>query len=142
MSSRTVAPPDDPVHWDSGVALKLAEGGRGQVSEDPVNPTGVEPERTEALLQLSDIVPPDHRGSSVQEPIAEPPARLHQSGPRLWTTDPVDPEPASVLEGLHRGTSSVRELALWIDATREAECLQPGLDIANRGTGVAQLEGE
>jgi hypothetical protein len=80
-----------PVDGHPGIALELTERGRGEVSEDPVHPTSVESEGTEALLQLSNVLASDHRSSPIQEAVAQAPACLDQGRPGLWATNTVDP---------------------------------------------------
>jgi len=122
----------DPIDRHSGVALEFTEGGRGQVAEDPVDPTGVEAQGTKPLLQLSDIIASNHGGSAVQEAITQSPACLDQRRPGLWTTDAVDPETAPMLEGLDGGPGAVAELAFEVDGAGQAEGVQPGLDVGHR----------
>ena len=103
-----MAAPAIPSTGTSGIALELAQRGRGQVPEDPVDPAGVESEGTEALLQLGNVVAPDHRGSPVEEAVAQAPTCLDQRRPGLWTADAVDPETSPVLEGLDSRPGTVR----------------------------------
>jgi hypothetical protein len=93
-------------------------------------------------LQLSDIVASDHRGSAIQETIAQAPTRLDQGRPRLWTTDAVDPEAPPVLEGLYRCSGAVPELTLGVDGAGQAEGVQPRLYIGDRSARIAGPEGE
>jgi len=134
--------PGDPIDGHSGIALEFTEGGGGQVAEDPVDSAGVETQCAQPLLQLSDVIASDHRGSAVQETIAQSPARLDQGRPRLWTTDTVDPETPTMLEGLDGRPGTVAELALGIDGAGEAEGVEPGLYVGDRCSCVARPEGE
>jgi hypothetical protein len=124
--------PGDPIDGHPGIALEFAEGGRGQVAEDPVDPAGIEAQGTEPLLQLGDVIASDHRGSAVQETVAQSPACLDQGGPGLWTTDAIDPEAPAMLEGFDSCSGAVPELALEVDGAGQAEGVEPGLHIGNR----------
>ncbi len=132
----------NPIDGYSGIALELTERGRGEVSEDPVDPARVESEGTQALLQLSNVIASDHRSSPIQEAVAQAPACLDQRRPGLWTTDPIDPQTSPVLEGLDSRSSTVREGALSVHGTGKAKRLQPSLDISNRSARIAKPEGE
>jgi hypothetical protein len=85
-------------------------------------------------LELSDIIAPQHRGSAIEKAIAQPPARLDQGRPRLWTTDTVDPETPPVLEGFYCGLGAIPELALGVESASQPERVQPSLDVTNRRT--------
>jgi hypothetical protein len=122
----------DPIDGYSGIALKFAEGGRRQVTEDPVDPAGVETQCAQPLLQLSDIVASDHGGSAVQETVTQSSACFDQRRPGLWTTDAVDPETAPMLEGLDRCSGAVAEPALSVDGAGQAEGVEPGLYVGHR----------
>jgi hypothetical protein len=132
----------NPIDGYSGIALELTERGRGEVSEDPVDPASVEAEGTEALLQLSNVIASDHRSSPIQEAVAQAPACLDQGRPGLWTTDAIDPQTSPVLEGFDSCSSTVLEVALSVRGTNETKCLQPSLDISNRCARIAGPEGE
>jgi hypothetical protein len=43
------------------------------------------------LLQVSDIVAPEHGGVEIQKTVSQAQACLDQSAPRLATAHPVDP---------------------------------------------------
>jgi hypothetical protein len=85
---------DDAVDGEAGVALELAEGTDGGVAEDAVDPTGVEAEGAQALLQLRHVVAPQHGGPAVQEAITQPKTGLHERVPGLGAADPVDAQAA------------------------------------------------
>ena len=102
-SSWRVAPPDDAVDGEAGVALELAERPHRGVAEDAVDPAGVEAQRAQALLQLGDVVTAQHGGPAVQEAVAEPETGLDQGVPGLRPADAVDPQAAQALEGLEGG---------------------------------------
>ena len=132
----------DPVDREPDVALEFAEGRGRQVAEDPVDPSGVEPQGTEPLLEFGDIVTPEHGGPTVEEPVAEPAARLDQCGPRLATAHAVDPEPPPVLERLDRRPGPFAELPVLVDARGEAQLSQAQLDIRDGLSLVAESESD
>ena len=131
-SSRDGGRPGDAVDGQAGVALELAERGRGQVAEDAVDPPGVEPERAQPLLQLGHVVAPQHRGAAVEEAVAEAPAGLDQGGPGLAAADAVDPQAPAVLEGLDRGPGALPEDARRGRSRRAAELGEAVLDVGDR----------
>ena len=95
--------PGDAVDGQPDVALELAQGGRGQVAEDAVHPTGVEAEGAEPLLQLGHVVAPQHGRPPVEEAVPERAPGLDQGRPGLGAADAVDPQAPAVLEGLDGG---------------------------------------
>ena len=105
------------------VALEFAERGRGQVTEDAVHPPGVEAEGTQTLLELGDVVAPQHRGAAVEEAVAQLAPGLDQGRPGLWPAHAVDPETPAILERLDGGPGPGPGSALLVDAGREAEAL-------------------
>ena len=74
--------PGDAVDRQPGVALEVAEGPRGEVAEDAVDPAGVEAEGAEAPLELGDVVAPEHRAAEVEQPVARAVARPRPGRPR------------------------------------------------------------
>ncbi len=76
----------------------------------PVDAAGVEAQAEEALLQLGDVVPVDEMAGGVpQQPVAEPPASRVERGEGPGADDPVDEQPALLLEGADRGVEPVVE---------------------------------
>ena len=70
-SAETRGGAGDAVDRKAGVALEVAQGDRGQVTEDAVDPPGVESEGAQTLLELGHVVAPEHGGPAVEEAIAK-----------------------------------------------------------------------
>jgi hypothetical protein len=132
----------DAVDGEAGVALELPEGLRGGVTEDPVHPARVETQRAQALLQLGDVVTPQHRCPPVQEAVAHSEPRLHQGVPGLEAADAVDAQAAQALEGLERGPGARAEDAVGVDGRTGEDGGQAVLDVGDRITTVADGEGQ
>ncbi len=132
--------PGDAVDRDAHVALKVAKSGRGEIAEDAVDPAGVETQGAQALLELGDVVPPQHGRPPVEEPVTESVPGLDQSRPGLRPTHPVDPKAPAVLERLDRRPGTGSELAPSIDAGGEPELLQAALDVGHGCTAHPDLE--
>jgi hypothetical protein len=80
----------DPVRRQTDVALEVVEGPRRQWAEDAVDPPGVEPQPAESALEFADVVAPQVGGAVVQHAIAERPAGLDESPPRLPVAASID----------------------------------------------------
>ena len=134
--------PDDPVDPDAGVGLEVAHPGRGVVSEDPVDPTTVEAEGPEALLELCDIVAAEHGRAAQQRPVAQPETRFYQGIPGLRSAHPVDSEAPPVLERLDGGARRRAEVLGGILGGREAEFAEPRAQVCDRFARVALRQRE
>jgi hypothetical protein len=84
------------------------------------------------LLQVHDIIAPQHGRTPVEETISDAKTGLHQRSPRLGAAYSVDPEPAQMLERLNGRPRAVPENAVSVDqwATMK-NGRQPLLDIGN-----------
>ena len=68
-------------------------------AEDPVDPGDREPELLQLRLQRQDVVTGQRVRDDVrQQPVAQPPARVVDRPVRLRADDPVDHQPALLLE--------------------------------------------
>ena len=135
--------PEDSVGGAAGVALELGQRPRGQVAEDPVDPTGIEAERAQPQLEVGHVVAALHGCAAVQEAVAEAETGLDQGVPRLEAADSIDPQAAQVLECLHRGTGAVAEHPIGVEGTAPSEDSgQPVLDIRDGRSGVPQGKGQ
>jgi len=97
------------VHSEPGIALKLVEGGFGVGTKQPVHPPGVEAERTEASLQRSHVVPPQHRLALVQEAVTEAVPRFDEGRPCLGPTYAVSAQSPLSLERPYGGSGAATE---------------------------------
>ena len=131
---------DDTVDRQPGVALELAERPARSVPEDAVDPRRIEPEGAQALLELGDVVTPQHRGPAVQEAVAEPETRLYERVPRLRAAHPVDAETAQALEGLDGGPGGGAEDTVGIDGRAREDGGEAVLDVGDRWAAVADGE--
>ena len=130
----------DAVHGEAGVALELPERPYGGVAQDPVDPAGVEAQRAQPLLQLGDVVTPQHRGPAVQEAVAQPETGLHQGVPCLHPADPVHPEATQALEGLESGAGGGTEDPVGVDRRPGEDGGEAVLDVGDRVAAVADGE--
>jgi hypothetical protein len=109
-------------------------GPKGVGPEDAVNPTGVEPECAEPLLQLGHVVTAEIRGAKVEMTIAKFPAGFDQCLPGRFVAQTGHREATSGLKGAQSRLGGDAEDA-WVDAGRlESGCAEPPLKIAD---GVA-----
>jgi len=60
--------PDDSVDRDADVALEVEYPGRRVVAKDAVDATTVEAERSETLLELRDVITPEHGRGPKERP--------------------------------------------------------------------------
>ena len=120
----------DPVRRQAGVRLELGEGADRGRTEDPVDATGVEPQRAESTLQLSDVVAPLHRAAQVQQTITELVAGFDDRGPRLQVADAIGLEATCDLERAHCGLGGRAEMAVFSLARIEASPGEPALKVA------------
>jgi hypothetical protein len=131
--------PEDAVDGETGVALELGQCPRGQVAEDPVDPTGVEAECAQPQLEVGHVVAALHGCAPVEEAVADAKTSLDQGVPRLEAADAVNPQAAEVLERLDRGTGAVPEDPIRVEDTVPAEDGgQPVLDVRDGRTGVPE----
>ena len=125
---------DDAVHGQSGVALEVAQGLHGGVPEDAVHAPGIEAEGAQALLELGDVVTPEHRGPAIEEAVAQPEPGLDQGAPGLRAADAVDPQSPPSLEGLDGRPGGRAETAGRIGRGPQPEDIEPTLDVSDRFT--------
>src|SRR5262249_7416328 len=104
-------PTTEAVRRQPDVALELGHCHGGLLTEDAVFATGVEPERVQPMLELGDVVAPQHRLAEVQGAIPERETALDQRRPRLRAAQPVDLEAALFLEGAYGRFGGGPELA-------------------------------
>ena len=133
-------PADDAVDGEPGVALELVQRPHGGVAEDAVHPAGVEAQGAQALLQLGDVVTPQHGSPAVEEAVTHPETGLHQGVPGLGAADAVDVEAAQTLEGLERGPGGRAEDAVGVDGRAREDGGQAVLDVGDRVATVADGE--
>ena len=129
-----------PIDREAGVALELPERRFGSWTEDPVDAAGVEAERAEALLQLAHVVAPQHRGSDVEQAIAQLVARFDEGTPRLGATDAIDAQPAPFLEPANCLFRRVPEGARRVASDFEPEAAETSFDVAHGLAGVTGPE--
>jgi hypothetical protein len=131
---------DDAVDLDADVALEVEYAGCRVVAEDAVDAATVEPERAETLLELRDVVSPEHGRGPEQCPFAQPKTGLYQGIPGLGATGPIDPEAAPMLERLDgragRGAENPRRILFG----GEAEFSQSVAEIVDCVTARALRE--
>jgi hypothetical protein len=133
---------DDAVDLDADVALEVEYSGCGVVAEDAVDAATVEAERAETLLELRDIVTPEHGKGPEECPLAQPKTGLYQGIPGLGATGPIDPEAASMLERLDGSAGRGAEIARRILFGGEAELSQSVAEIVDGVTARALRERE
>jgi hypothetical protein len=133
---------DDAIDRQSGVALELAERPAGVVPEDAVDPRCIEAQGAQALLELGDVVTPQHGGPAVQEAVAQPETRLDEGVPRLRAAHPVDPETAQALKGLDGGPGGGAEDPVRIDGRARQDGGEAVLDVGDREAAVADGKGQ
>jgi len=133
---------DDAVDREPGVALELAERPAGAVPEDAVDPRRIEAQGAQALLELGDVVTPQHRGPAVQEAVAQPETRLHEGVPCLRTAHSVDPEAAQSLEGLDGGPGGGAEDPVGIDGRARKDGAEAVLNVGDGGAAVSDGKGQ
>ena len=124
------------------VSLELSHRLRGCITEDAVDSPGIEPERTQAALELSHIVTPLHRLGPVQESRAQVEASFNQGRPRSAPHDPVDPEAPLALEQLNGRSGRRAELTDRVGDGTDTEVTQSSLDVSNRGARGPLLDGK
>ena len=131
----------DAIGGQPGVALELSEGACGGVAEDAVDPARVEAQAAQALLQLGDVVTPQHGRPAVEEAVTQREAGLDQGVPGLRTADTVDAQSAQALEGFDRGPRGGSEQPVDVDR-RAQDLAQTVLDVGDRRPPVPDDEGE
>ena len=116
------------VGGDADALLELAQRCVGLHAEQAVGPAGGEAEGVQAPLQLGDVVAGHEVAGDVGEhAVAELPARLLEAPEGVRPDDPVDGDPALLLEGAH-GT---------IELVVEVERITGGDVAAQRQVGQA-----
>jgi hypothetical protein len=134
--------PQDSVDREVEVALEVSQGARGESAEYPVDTTGVETESRQTLLQVSDVVAPEHGSVEVEEPVSQADAGLDQGPPRLTATDPVDAQTPSVLECLHRSGGARSEQPFGVGRARQSDLVETMLQIDHGRSEVARPQGK
>jgi hypothetical protein len=84
-------PPEYSVDRETSVALELGQRPRGQVAEDPVDPTGIKAERAQPQLEVGHVVAALHGCAPEQEAVTEAETGFDQGIPCLGAADAVDP---------------------------------------------------
>jgi hypothetical protein len=131
---------DDAVDGEAGVALEFAQSLHRGVAEDPVDPSRVEAQRAQALLQLRHVVTPQHRGAAVEEAVTHPETGFHQGVPGLRAADTVDAQTTEALERLECGPRTGSEDAVGLDGCAGQNGGQAMLDVEDRVTAVPDGE--
>ncbi len=132
----------DAVGRQAGVRLELRQGADRGRTEDPVDAPGVEPQRAEPTLQLSDVVAPLHRAAQVQQPITELVAGFDDRGPRLQVADAIGLE-ARVRPGMRAPRSRwPPETTVLSVAGVEAGPGEPALKVADGFARRADAQGQ
>ena len=134
--------PQDPVDGEPGVALEVRQGLGGELAEDAVHPTGVEPEGGKASLQVSDVVAPQHGPAEVEEAVAQTHARLDHRSPGLGPAHAADPEAPAVLEALYRSFSPDAEDPFGVRSRGQLDKSETSLQVSDGLALVARGEGE
>ena len=135
-------PSDDAVDRKAGVALELGQRVGGVVTEDAVDAAGVEPKCAQPLLEVGDVVTPQHRSPAVEEAVAQQEACFDERIPGLFAANPVDTEPSQALEGLDRRPSGRTKDAIGVDCDAGKHSGEPVLDVGNGFPAIADREGE
>lgn len=134
--------PDDAVDSDADVALEVDDSGCRVVAKDAVDAATVEAERAETLLELGNVVTPEHGRGPEKRPLAQPKPGLHQGIPGLGAAGPIDPEAAPMLERLDGSTGRRAEARRRILFGGEAELSQSVSQIGDGVTARALRERE
>ena len=131
----------DPIGVDSGVLLKLGDRLGCLGPKDPIDTTSVEPQRTEPLLELGDVVSPQHREPAVDGPITEPKPGFNQRVPALRPAHAVDTKAAVVLKSFNRHPRRRPEHPSGIFRGAETEACEPKTQIDNGFAGRPLAKG-
>src|SRR5439155_2586322 len=128
---------DDAVGVASDVPLELADGAIATGPEDPVLPSGVEPERVQSPLQRADVVPAKERLAEVQRAISRAEPGLDQLRPGLGPDAAIPAESSLLLEAADRGAGRGAERAAELERVdRSAERDQTVLHVLDVGAAV------
>ena len=100
------------------------------------------PRRAQALLELGDVVTPQHRGPAVQEAVTQPKTGLDQGVPGLRPADAVDAQAPEALEGLEGGPGGGPEDAVGVDGRAGQDGGQAVLDVGDRSPRSPDGEGQ
>ena len=90
--------PTEAVNGQTTVALEFPQGTVGVGPEDPVDPAGIEPQASEMLLELGNVVTSGHGPGQVQQSIAQRKARLNQCRPGGGVTHAGNHQTPAVLK--------------------------------------------
>lgn len=133
--------PDDAIGDQSDLLLETLYRLLGCDAEDPVDLSGVEPERTEAKLQVGDVVPAEHRRSQVEKTVTQCQARLDQRFPGHGIADTGGVELPAQLERDHCLMGGVAEGKALVE-TAESGVRQSTLEVTDDCAGVASDDRE
>src|SRR5207302_8395382 len=97
---------------------------------------GVAAEGAEALLQLTDVVAPQHRSPDVEQSVAELVTGLHQRSPRLRAADAVDPQSPVFLKRPDRPFGGRAEVAGRVAAHFVPKAAETSLNVVHRLAGI------
>jgi hypothetical protein len=81
--------------------LEFGDRGVGVVTEDPVDPSWIEPKTAQPPLHFSDIVSVQHRATTIKESVTETKTSLDKARPSLVVANAVPAKAALGLEHLH-----------------------------------------
>jgi hypothetical protein len=120
--------------------LEVAHRSFGVGTKDAVEPTSIETETAEAMLEIGDIVTSGHWRPEVDHAITEPIVGVDERSPRLAGADAVFHKPTSGLEG------SERLLGVVVEVVRVAGLVESGrgetlMEVTDRRTTVAVAKG-
>jgi hypothetical protein len=73
--------PAHAINGKAAVSLEFPQGPLGVRPEDPVNPTGVESQPSQTLLELGNVVAPCHGVGEVEQSVTQFEPGLNQGGP-------------------------------------------------------------
>ncbi len=119
------------VRGQPGVSLELCERAGRSIPKNSIDSPGVEPEPTETLLEVGDVVAAHHRAAPVQEAVAERKAGFDERRPGLSSAHSVDTQAPSVLERLEGGARCLSKDAGWVRADAESQLDQAPLDVCD-----------
>ena len=132
-------PSDHAVGRHTLIVLEISDGTFRVGSEDAVEPSGIETEAAEPLLEIGDVVASGHRGPQVDHAIAEPIVRIDERGPGLTCADAVLDEAPRGLELAQRLLGVVIE-PFRVTGLAKSGRAQASMEIANPRTVVTAAE--
>jgi hypothetical protein len=134
--------PEDAVGAESDVSLEVGERQRCLVSEDAVDPAGVEAQSPKPLLELGDIIAAEHGRAAVHESITEAITGLHQCRPRLRPANTIDSEAPPALKALDGGLGISTERPWSVVRCSQVNGRQPTLEVLDAFSAGAPLQRE